>query len=403
MTGERVLYAVTDPITALSFLRGQLAFLRSEGFEPHLACARTAELVAFAESEGVTLHDVPLSRSWVGRQDLSSLIRAIRVLRSVRPTVLNYSTPKAALVWALASRFARPPLVVFLLRGLRLEGERPWRIGFALLWLMELLAARSAHVTVCVSHGVRRRALALYLVSPRRAVVLGAGSSNGVDSQRFCVIDTSERRRARADMGLAESAFVVGYVGRLAHDKGIEDLLDAVQICAHRTDQIRCVLVGSAEPGFDVNGALRSRPSVAEVTIVRPATAFVEYEYAAFDVFVLASHREGLSNALLEAQSRALPCVTTDATGCADAIEPGKSGFVVRSHDPVELAAAIERLKGPEHADQARLMGLAGRERVEALFLPRRVWNEYAKLYRRGAGNRFVRYPELKVKGEKCE
>jgi glycosyltransferase involved in cell wall biosynthesis len=385
MTQARVLYAVTDPITAISFLRGHLAFLKSEGFEPHLACARTPEAVAFARAECVTLHDVPLSRCWFGMEDLLSLVRAVRVLRLVRPTVLNYSTPKAALVWAVASWFARPPVVVFLLRGLRLEGERPWRAGFALLWFMELIAARSANVIVCVSEGLRRRAIGLRVVASHRSVVLGAGSSNGVDTERFSPITAPERRRARDALGLPDAAFVVGYVGRLARDKGLEDLMDAVELCAADVRHLRCVLVGASEPGFDLDHALASRPAAAAATLTRPATTAVEEEYAAFDVFVLPSRREGLSNALLEAQARALPCVTTDATGCVDAIEPGQSGFVVPAGDPHALASAIARFGVPRDAGLARRMGAAGRQRVERLFQPHRLWREYAELYRRSA------------------
>lgn len=379
MTKKRVLYTVTDPVTALCFLRGQLAFLDAQGFEPHLACASNREIREFAASEGATIHDVPLSRKWLSRMDLVALVRAVRVLRAVRPAVLNYSTPKAALVWAIASWIARPPFVVFLLRGLRLESERPWRPRFALLWAVERIAARSAHVTVCVSGSLQRRALQLRLVRHDRTRVLGAGSSNGVDSSRFRPISPQERQDARISIGVAASAYVVGFVGRLARDKGIEELLDAIEVCVEEAD-VRCVLVGSPEPEFDLDAALAARPIAASRTTVRPATSTVEDEYAALDVLVLPSHREGLSNALLEAQARALPCITTDATGCVDAIEPGITGLVVPVRDPRSLANAIALLG--RHPDRRSSMGQAGRDRVERLFRPDHVWSEYVALYR---------------------
>ena len=178
MSAPVVLHAVTDPLTALSFLRGQLAHLRVSGFDPHLACERTPELEEFARREGVTLHDVPLTRGWWSAKDVRSLTRAVRVLRSVKPDVLNYSTPKAALIWAIATWFARPRMVVFLLRGLRMEGETRRSAKFWILWLMEVLAARTADVTVCVSDGLRQKALDLRLVAPHKAIVLGAGSAS---------------------------------------------------------------------------------------------------------------------------------------------------------------------------------------------------------------------------------
>jgi glycosyltransferase involved in cell wall biosynthesis len=394
MTAARILYAVTDPITALSFLRGQLAYLRSQGFEPHLACARTPELEAFAAEEGVILHNVPLSRGWLGDPKVRSVVRAMRVLRNVRPDVLNYSTPKAATVWAVASWFARPRVVVFLLRGLRLEGERPRSAAYVALWLMEFLAARTADVTVCVSESLRRRAITLRLVRRTKAVVLGAGSSNGVDTGRFRPPTEAERRRARNAIGVPPAVCVVGFVGRLARDKGIDDLLDAVELSVSGRE-IRCVLVGSAEPDYDLQAALAQRPAAAAVTVLRSSTPAVEEEYAAFDIFVLPSHREGMSNALLEAQAMGVACITTTATGCADALDAGGSGLVVRTSDPQNLAEAIVRLA--DDPSSRRAMGAAGRERVITLFQPNDVWRRFVDLYRTAsAPNNAVQTRELR-------
>ncbi len=380
-----VLYAVTDPVTALAFLRGQLASLRADGFRPHLACASSPELEAFAAAEGVVTHDVPLTRRWWGRGDFASLFRAIRVLRRVRPAVLNYSTPKAALVWAVACWFARPAFVVFLLRGLRVEGQRRWRPGFAVLWLMEWLAARTADVTVCVSPSLRRRALQLGLLRPDRSVVLGAGSSNGVDLDRFHPVSADERVRARERLGLAETVFVVGFVGRLAKDKGISTLIDALEARAS-TGELSCLMVGPTEPGYDLDAELATRPAAARVVHRLPATPRVEEVYAGMDVLVLPSLREGMSNVLLEAQARGLPCITTDGTGCADAVEPDVSGLVVRAGAQTDLAAAIAALA--EDPGRRQRMGAAGRDRVERLFGSEQVWPRYAELYRHGTTSR---------------
>lgn len=376
-----VLYTVTDPVTALSLMRGQFRALREEGFEPHLACGVTPELEEFAATEGVVLHDVPLTRSWLSVAEGRSFVRAVRVLRRVRPDVLNYSTPKAAALWAIASWCARPPKVVFLLRGLRLEGERPWSPAFVLLWLMELVAARSAHTTVAVSETLRDRAIALHLVRRDRTVVLGAGSSNGVDLDRFSPVTPPERERARARLGLPPSTFVVGFVGRLAADKGLSDLLEAVDSCVADVD-LACVLVGPSEPDLDLEAVLGRLPNAASVTVVRPASKSVEDEYAAFDLFVLPSHREGLSNALLEAQARGLPCLTTDATGCVDAITLGVTGVVVPAGSPQRLADAIRQAADPHERSRLHAMGVAGRGRVERHFRQTDVWARYVELYR---------------------
>jgi glycosyltransferase involved in cell wall biosynthesis len=374
-----LVYAVTDPATALAFLRGQLGYLAAHGFNVHLACGRTTELDDFAARECVTVHDVPLSRAWWARGDLGSLVRAIRVLRSVRPDVLNYSTPKAAMVWAIASWFNRPNHVVYLLRGLRLEGQRPWSVGFALLWLAELLATKSAHVTVCVSHSLRDKALSLRLVRKHRSLVLDRGSSNGVDIDRFQPPTAEGCRAARVHYGLGENRFVLGYIGRVNRDKGVPELLDAVESASALVPDLECLLVGSVEPGFDLDDELQRRPTARTRTHWFPATETVEQAYAALDVFILPSHREGMSNALLEAQAMEIPCITTTATGCVDAVLPDSSALIVPVRDNASLSDAIIRVA--HDLQRRRAMGRAGRNHVVSHFSPEEKWQDYAALY----------------------
>jgi glycosyltransferase involved in cell wall biosynthesis len=265
---------------------------------------------------------------------------------------------------------------VCLLRGLRLDGERLWTARFALLWLCELLAARGADTVVCVSDGVRRRAIDLRIPRRGSTVVLGKGSSNGVDATRF---DPSNARRTalRAHLGCSDNEIVVGFVGRLTHDKGVYDLLEALRLLRR---PVRLLLVGPPEPDVDLD-TLWGRYSDVRTRVVH-----VEYTrdtvgyYAAMDVFALPSLREGMCNALLEAQAMELPCVTTDVTGCRDAVVPGVTAVVVAPHAPDQLAEAIDHLAS--RPDLRARMGRAGHQGVLQHFDPEKLWRRYARLYR---------------------
>ncbi len=80
---------------------------------------------------------------------------------------------------------------------------------------------------------------------------------------------------------------------------------------------------------------------------------------AAFDVFVLPSVVEGMSNAVLEAMARSLPVVATDVGGIPEVVADGETGFIVPPGDPAALGAALSKLlQAPE---LAREMGAAGR------------------------------------------
>jgi glycosyltransferase involved in cell wall biosynthesis len=97
------------------------------------------------------------------------------------------------------------------------------------------------------------------------------------------------------------------------------------------------------------------------------------------DIFVLPSYREGMSNALLEAQATGIPCITTDVVGCVDAVRPGVSALVVPPRSPADLARAIDALAVDE--DRRRSMARAGQAWVRENFDQKAQWRRYLDLY----------------------
>jgi glycosyltransferase involved in cell wall biosynthesis len=108
------------------------------------------------------------------------------------------------------------------------------------------------------------------------------------------------------------------------------------------------------------------------------------------DIFVLPSRSEGLSNALLEAMRAGLPCVATAVGGNPEAVVDGKTGFLVPSENPRELADRILMLlRNPEMRSD---MGRAGRQRLLEKFTVETMTGQLMTHYqqelkRKGAGH----------------
>jgi glycosyltransferase involved in cell wall biosynthesis len=104
--------------------------------------------------------------------------------------------------------------------------------------------------------------------------------------------------------------------------------------------------------------------------------------YAAMDLVVLPTYREGFPNVPLEAAAMGLPVVATRVGGCIDAIVDGETGTLVPVRDAATLAAAIRLYLGD--ADLRRRHGEAGRARVLRDFRPEAIWEalhgEYMQL-----------------------
>jgi lipopolysaccharide/colanic/teichoic acid biosynthesis glycosyltransferase len=375
----RVITVVTAATSAWSLLRGQLAWLRQQGHRVTLVTSPGDVFEATLEREGVNGVSVEMEREISPIKDLLSLQKLISVFAQEKPEVINVSTPKAGLLGGMAGMIARVPVRIYTLRGLRMEtAQGPKRL---LLWVAEWMACACAHKVVCVSPSLRDRAIALRLVAPVKAVVLGGGSSNGVIAERF---EPTPDRAANTlvlkhNLGIPADAFVFGFVGRFTRDKGILELLEAFQAINLGFPQARLLLVGDFEPGDPIPDAARKQIE-SHVQIVR--TGFVQDTapyYHVLDVLVLPSHREGFPNVPLEAAAAAKAVITTNATGARDAVIENVTGLMVPVGDPKALAQAMTQLL--DNPDQASAFGLAGREWVLREFTPEVIWLALQDLY----------------------
>jgi glycosyltransferase involved in cell wall biosynthesis len=182
----------------------------------------------------------------------------------------------------------------------------------------------------------------------------------------------------RAELGLAGDAPLVLFAGRLAPQKGVADLIAALDLLHYGMPELRTLIVG--------DGPLRAQlEELTHAYQLENAVRFLGHRndvprlLAAADLLVLPSLYEGLPNVVLEAMRFAKPVVATAAPGTTEVVENGRTGLLVPPGDPPALAQAIRTvLRDPE---LARQLGTAGRARVEAEFRADTMIARFADLY----------------------
>lgn len=366
---------MTAGISAYTLLRGQLAFMREHGVKVVLVSAPDDRLFAAALREGVRAVAIDMSREITPARDVRALVAWIRLLRRERPDVVTVGTPKAALLGAAAAFLTRVPRRVYIVRGLRYQGA----LGRSrrLLMAMERTTVAMSTDIVVVSRSVGASMREDGILGRREPLLLGAGSSNGVDA---AAVRDACGRHTRADilnsLGWPLGTQVVAFVGRLNRDKGAETLVSAIRVVHERHPLVALLCIGDVEEP-------EIMASLAECGVPVHLTGWTDQPwtyFSAVDVLALPTRREGFPNVVLEAASVGVPTVTTRATGAVDSVVDGVTGLVVGVDDVAGFSGALRVLLGdPGTRDR---MGAAARVRAETDFAPEVVWSGLLDLYK---------------------
>ncbi|MEX2220523.1 MAG: glycosyltransferase family 4 protein [Candidatus Rokuibacteriota bacterium] len=378
----RVLHVTTVPVT-LPFLAGHVAHAKGKGFDVHALSSPGEALEQFARGMQIDGHPVPMSRRITPLADLAALWRVVRVIRRVRPTIVDAHTPKGSLLAMIAATLCRVPVRIYHQHGLPLLTATGLRRRI-LRWT-ERTACRLAHQVICVSESLREVAIAEGLCPPGKIKVLEQGSIDGIeaDGKFNPARDSTESAQVvRARYQIPQGALVMGFVGRIVRDKGLVELAQAWRVLREECPALHLLVAGPFESQdpipADVEATLRGDPRIHLAGMVRDMPSI----YRSLDLLVLPTYREGFPASLLEAAAMEVPVIATRIPGCVDAVRHGETGLLVPVRDVEALTAAIRIYVGDPTL--RRQHGASGRDRARREFDPgmmrEALFQEYLRL-----------------------
>lgn len=375
-TSRKVIFLVTEDWYFISHRLPLARALRQAGWEVVVATqVNRPEDAAAIESSGLRLVHLPVERSRMGTpRDLVYLWRAFRLYRRERPQVVHHVAMKPVLYGSIAARAAGIRGTVNALAGLGyLFTSSSGRARLARGIVTNCFRALFGHErTRLILQNAQDMDLFQRLVRvPSRNLRLIRGA--GVDLDVFQPSGDSCRPEP-----------VVVMVSRMLRDKGVAEFVAAARELRRDGVRARFLLVGGIDArnpnsftqqellAFEVSGVIEWHDHQKDIAVI----------YAAADIAVLPSYREGLPKSLLEAAACGLPIVTTDTSGCREVVTDGLNGFLVPVRTVAPLALALRRLiSDPE---LRRQMGARSRERAEREFgedqINRQVADVYAEL-----------------------
>lgn len=308
----------------------------------------------------------------VRRAPLSNFMRLVRLMRALRPDVVQTWLYHADLLGGLAARLAGRRSLIWGIRTTDVDG------GCArMTTLVRQLCAWLSHwipqKIVCVAEAARR-SHQLIGYDAARMVVVG----NGFDLSLLKAAP-AERDSLRAQCGFDPGHVVVGTLGRFNLDKDHASFVKAAGQLAARDRRLRFLMVGQDldAANAELMGWIRATGCPERFVLLgerRDAPVCL----AAMDIFCLSSRTEAFPNVVGEAMAMGLPCVATDVGDVA--VLMADTGVLVPRADPAALAHGVARLAGLGAGYRAQL-GWRARERIRTTFTVACMRERFERIY----------------------
>lgn len=370
MNKMKICFVTTTSITIRSFLIGQADYLSKHGYDVTVVC-NDDSLLKEELPEEVHYTPIKMKRGLDGIGALKTIYLLYQLFKKERFDIVQYSTPNAALYAATASRLARIRVRLYCQWGIRYVGFTGWKRK-----LFKLLEKTICSLSTTIEPDSRGNLLfsrAEGLYCDKKSRVVWNGSANGVDLEKFDITKKHDwRAEIRKKHKIAESDFVLGFIGRLNKDKGINELLSAFKRISMKYRNTKLLMVGSKDRNSSLDEELLFWSENNESIIYSGFTTEVEKYIATMNIFILPSYREGFGSVVIEAEAMGIPVIVSDIPGPIDAIQEGETGLVVPKATVDPLVQAIETLM-TNNEMYSRLSKNAS-EFVQQNFEQRKLW-----------------------------
>ena len=369
----RILVIASYARSVLQFRGALLASWLERGHEVHLCCPLKedcGELLTWANTEGITLHNLPFKRHSIGLfSNLALCMRLVTLVSETRPEAIFSYTLKPVVFGSLIGRVMKVRHIFALVTG-RGEVYSRKRGGLSL-------------------YVVRPIVTFLYQIAFRSATKVIFQNEDDLAFFKSLGVIQNERGKARVVDGSGVDSVFYGpvaqpqppvflFVGRYRVAKGFYDFMKAVDIANQDLGNSGIAIAGWFDGDKEielenVNDWIK-RNEVRDWGFLRD----VRDAIANASVIVLPSYGEGVPRSVLEAMSMSRAVITTDAPGCKEVVDDGYNGYCIRVGDVNELARAL--VKCASNPEKLVEMGMRSRTMILNRFEVRLVNSKISEL-----------------------
>ncbi len=321
---------------------------------------------------------IPMSRG-IDFGAIKSILALKKLFKKEKFDMIVYATPNAALYSSIAGKMAGIKKCLYCQWGIRYVGFSG--IKRKIFKFIEKLTCKNSTFINAVSVKNREFAINEKLYKDEKSTVVGNGGTIGVDLALYDMEKYDSYRAEKREQFGIKDEFVFGFVGRLSRDKGAFELISAFRKVSENNNA-KLLCIGATELSEDdIPAELKNWVENSENVILagrQPKEEVVKF-YAAFDVYVHPTYREGFGMVLQEAGAMGCPVITTDIPGAGEVLVNGQSCLLCKARDVETLSECMKNLMND--IDACKKMGENARKYVEEKYERNSMVENHVKRY----------------------
>lgn len=366
----------------IGLIEEQLKYFTELGYKTFLLAPHHPRVTEYCRNEGCTHLPARLEREISPFNDILAFFQILHHFRRIKPDIINLGTQKVSLLGMIAAWMADVKYRIYTSRGF--SPITYTGIKKHLLLTSYRIISKISHKTICISKSIQENGISYGFYTKENSVVIHKGSSNGINLEKFnpSKVLAHQKTNLKDRLGISNSKFVFGYVGRLIDRKGIKELYEAFDQLHKEDNSIKLLIIGPFEeiqikdkslilkiknhPGILFNGPVSSDEVPLYLSVM--------------DTMILPAHWEGFGNVLIQAAAMGVPVISTKALGTVNAVNDGFNGILVEPKSVDQLNDAMRKILSDEKLREA--FGENGIEWAKN-FERTIIWEGMDKIYKR--------------------
>ncbi len=300
--------------------------------------------------------------------DFNLMLHYRKVMKQYKPDVVLCYTAKPNVYGSLAARSLKIPYINNV-TGLGSVLSKGTLMKNFVLTLFKIAFSKSSCIFFQNSENMK--------LAKKQGMVKGYCElipGSGVNTTRFGL-----QEYPNGGNGNEGEKVIFNYIGRVLHDKGVDDYIEAAKIVKAQWSNTEFNIIGFIEPTENHYKELLEQLEKEEIVYYRGSQKDIKPFIARSHATIHPStYGEGMSNVLLESAASGRVLITTDNPGCRETVEHEKTGFIYPGGNVSELVCAIKKFLHLAN-EERKLMGEQGREKVKKEFSRELVIQAYLK------------------------